>query len=56
MKVKPEFGPPRQGDIRHSCADISLAREFLGYTPKADLYQGMEKTIAYYRENITQAG
>ncbi|MEA3223617.1 MAG: SDR family oxidoreductase [Thermodesulfobacteriota bacterium] len=55
-KVKPEFAPPRQGDIRYSYADITLAKRYLGYMPRVDLYQGMEKTIAYYREHITRAG
>jgi len=53
VRAKPEFGPPRQGDIRYSYADITLAKRYLGYMPKADLYQGLEETIAYYRENIT---
>src|SRR5208283_4314146 len=31
MKVEPHFAPPRAGDVRHSQADITLARQLLGY-------------------------
>ena len=37
---------PREGDIRHSCADISKAREILGYVPKYPVKDGLEKTVA----------
>ena len=45
-----EFGPEREGDIKHSLADISLAREVLGYEVAADFRYGLERTIAWYRE------
>jgi nucleoside-diphosphate-sugar epimerase len=35
----------RQGDIRHSLADISLAKEFLGYNPSHDLFSGIGELI-----------
>jgi UDP-glucose 4-epimerase len=41
------FAPERQGDIRHSLADITLARETFGYEPKADFRYGLEKTIEW---------
>jgi UDP-glucose 4-epimerase len=43
-------GPERPGDIRHSCADTTRAREMLGFTPQFDLAAGLARTIAYYRE------
>ena len=46
--IEKEFLPPRQGDIRHSWADIALAQRRLGYRPGIDLYEGLKKTIAYY--------
>jgi UDP-glucose 4-epimerase len=38
--------PPRAGDIRDSWADISAARELLGWEPKIDLEEGLRRTIA----------
>jgi len=41
------FAPERNGDIRHSLADISLARETFGYEVIADFRYGLEKTIEW---------
>jgi len=49
-KVKPRHDPPRPGDIRESMADISRARELLGYEPKVSFREGLERSIAYYRQ------
>ena len=46
----PAYGPPRAGDIRDSLADISLARELLGYEPKVDFREGLRRTVEWYRE------
>ena len=50
--IEPIFGPPRKGDIRDSNADISKARQLLGYDPSYDFRAGMELAIAWYRENL----
>ena len=42
--VDRRFEPPRAGDIRDSWADISAAREVLGYEPRVDLATGLERT------------
>jgi UDP-glucose 4-epimerase len=42
--VEKRFEPPRPGDIRDSWADISAAREVLGYEPRVDLAAGLELT------------
>jgi UDP-glucose 4-epimerase len=42
--------PPRNGDIKHSLADITLARELLGYRPVRSFEEGLKKTVAWYRE------
>jgi UDP-glucose 4-epimerase len=44
----PIYGPARQGDIQHSLASIDRARNELGYKPKGDFYEGLEKTVAWY--------
>ena len=44
------FQPEREGDIRHSLADISLAQQVLGYKVVADFRYGLTNTIDWYRE------
>ena len=39
---------PRHGDIRHSCADISLANRILGYSPSMSLKNGLKKLTDEY--------
>ncbi len=41
---------PRPGDVGHSLADISHAREILGYEPAVDFEEGLRRTYAYYEE------
>ncbi|WP_348267239.1 SDR family oxidoreductase [Edaphobacter paludis] len=48
--AKPIYGPPREGDIQHSLADISRATSELGYSPKAHFHDGLKKTVAWYLE------
>jgi UDP-glucose 4-epimerase len=43
------FAPQRPGDVPHSQADISLARERLGYEPRIDFREGIRRTIAWFR-------
>ncbi len=45
----PIYGPPRAGDIRDSLADISMAREVLGYEPQVDFGEGLRQTVEWYR-------
>lgn len=49
-KNPPKYGPPRPGDIKHSYADISSAREAFGYDPQVDFLEGLRRTVAWYRE------
>lgn len=51
-KVEPGFGPERKGDIRDSNADISKARELLGYAPEYDFAKGIHLAIGWYKENL----
>ncbi len=51
---QPQFGPPRAGDIRHSNADISRAREKLGYEPEWSFERGIKAAIAWYVENLQE--
>ena len=47
--IKPIFDPPRAGDVLHSLAGISKAREYLGYEPSVSVKDGLLKTIDWYR-------
>jgi UDP-glucose 4-epimerase len=47
----PVFAPPRQGDLRFSEADISLAERALGYRPRIDLQEGLRITVEWFRAN-----
>ena len=51
-KVEPHFGPDRAGDIKHSNADITKARELLGYDPEYDFESGIALAIDWYRANL----
>ena len=50
--IEPNFGPDRKGDIKHSNADISSARELLGYDPDYDFARGLAEAIEWYKENL----
>lgn len=50
--IAPNFGPDRAGDIKHSNADITRAREDLGYDPKWSFQRGIQAAIDWYRENL----
>jgi UDP-glucose 4-epimerase len=50
--VPPRFAPPRPGDILHSEADITLARESIGYEPVVAFSEGIVRTVAWYRERM----
>ncbi len=41
--------PPRPGDVKHSLADITAARDLLGYEPQVGFADGLRRTIAWYR-------
>ncbi|MEM9166837.1 MAG: SDR family NAD(P)-dependent oxidoreductase [Planctomycetota bacterium] len=45
----PVFEPARPGDVRDSAADITRARDLLGYEPLVDLQAGLEETCAWFR-------
>jgi UDP-glucose 4-epimerase len=47
--VEPAYGPPREGDVRDSQADIRLARELLGYEPLVEFEEGLRRTVEWYR-------
>ena len=51
-RVKPLYVPSRPGDVKHSMADISLAEKVIGFKPVVPFAAGLEKAIAWYRQNL----
>ncbi|MGA7524230.1 MAG: NAD-dependent epimerase/dehydratase family protein [Acidobacteriaceae bacterium] len=53
----PTFAIAREGDIRHSLADITMARRELGYQPEVTIQDGLRRTVEWYAESLgTAAG
>jgi nucleoside-diphosphate-sugar epimerase len=52
-RVEPIYTDPRAGDVRDSQADISRARELLGYSPSVDFEEGLRRTLGWYRAQRT---
>lgn len=52
VDTQPNFGPDRKGDIKHSNADISKAKELLGYNPDWSFERGIKAAIEWYKENL----
>lgn len=46
--AEPEYGPFRVGDVRHSLADISRARDLLGYEPQVRVAEGLRRSADWY--------
>lgn len=49
QNVEAEYLEPRVGDVRHSLADITMARELLGYESRVDLREGLKRTIDWWK-------
>lgn len=49
---KPVYQETRTGDVRHSLADISLAKTYLGYIPEVDFERGLEKTLEWQYQQL----
>ncbi|MBN1804096.1 MAG: SDR family oxidoreductase [Sedimentisphaerales bacterium] len=50
--VKPNYTDPRPGDVKHSLADISLAKKLIGFEPVISFEKGLQLAIDWYRENL----
>ncbi|KAA9331844.1 SDR family oxidoreductase [Adhaeribacter soli] len=49
--IEPVYGPDRAGDIRDSLADISKAKNLLGYNPQVRIREGLQKTYQWFLNN-----
>ena len=50
--VEPKYVDTRPGDVKHSLADISLARKVIGFEPKILFEEGLALAIDWYRQNL----
>ena len=48
--IEPRYDESRPGDVKHSQADVGLARQYLDYVGSVDLDEGLARTVAWYRE------
>jgi len=46
--IEPKLGPVRQGDVKHTLADITKARKLINFEPKIGFKEGLIKTIDYF--------
>lgn len=49
---EPRYEPVRAGDVKHSLADIQLAKDVIGYEPVVDFERGLEATVTWYRQTM----
>lgn len=50
--IQPAFRPERPGDVRHSLADIGLAKQLLGYEPVTSLDDGLAETVEWFKRAL----
>jgi nucleoside-diphosphate-sugar epimerase len=53
--IGPVYDKHRAGDVRHSLADISKARQLMGYSPEYNIDRGLEKTIDWWKTTLSEA-
>jgi nucleoside-diphosphate-sugar epimerase len=51
--IVPVFGPPREGDVRDSQADVTKARRLLDFETRVSLEDGLRRTVAWFRDVST---
>lgn len=50
--IEPRYEPVRAGDVKHSLADIQLAKELIGYQPTVHFEDGLRRSLDWYRQNL----
>jgi len=51
-KLSPIYQEPRQGDVKHSLADIRKGKEILNYEPTVGIEIGLEKTVEFFQKTL----
>jgi UDP-N-acetylglucosamine 4-epimerase len=52
MKIEPDYGPARAGDIPHSLASIEKAKKLLSYSPAFNVEEGLKEAVKWYWKNL----
>jgi nucleoside-diphosphate-sugar epimerase len=52
VRIAPEYGPPRPGDVRDSMADTTAATADLDHAPRFSIEEGLRRTLEWYRQTI----
>lgn len=52
MDIPARYGPPREGDVRDSQADTTLAIQYLNHQPQVTFEEGLRRTFQWYRESL----
>lgn len=47
--IEPVYEPARVGDVKHSLADITAARQLLGYEPRTSFEEGLRRTVEWFK-------
>ena len=53
VRIPAKYGPPREGDVRHSMADTRTAVSELGHAPRFTIEEGLKRTLEWYRTTMT---
>jgi UDP-glucose 4-epimerase len=53
-QIPPTFTDPRPGDVRHSHAAVEKAGRYLGYEPAVGFEEGLDRTVAWFRQRAEQ--
>lgn len=49
--LTPQYEPSRAGDVKHSLADVTLAKKYLGVENLVPLSEGLRRTVDWYKQN-----
>lgn len=54
VQARVQYLESRSGDVKHSLADINLAREHLNYSPGVTFEEGLQRTVDWFRKQLAQ--
>ena len=54
IEPKVQHGPPRPGDVRHSLADITAARDAFGFEPCVSLEEGLKEYMDWVKKEAVR--
>jgi nucleoside-diphosphate-sugar epimerase len=54
VRIKPNYGPPRAGDVRDSQADTTRACRDLGHAPQFTFEDGIRATLEWYKSSAAE--